>query len=237
MGSVGAVTERERQDGGWDDPGSAAYVDAWDRYAVRAADGPPRRRSRRIIREAAQTILLALVIFVGTQSIVQGREIEGPSMEPNYHPGERLFLNKAVYFHINLHKLAGLVPFIESDNDAAYLFHAPRRGEVIVFHPPFTSPSDLIKRVIGTPGDHVAVRDGAVFVNGQPIAEPYLHDVQTQCASQWCDVVLGPNQYYVLGDNRPNSSDSRLWGPVDSNDVVGKAWFISFPFRDFGRAP
>jgi signal peptidase I len=218
-----------------DDPGSAAYVKAWDRYAAKAS---PKRRQPGLIREAVQTLVVALLIFVGTQTVVQGREINGPSMEPNYHAGERLFLNKAVYFHVNLEKLSQIVPFLDSDNQYAYLFHGPRRGEVIVFHPPFPSHDDLIKRVIGTPGDHVVIRNGVVTVNGQRIAEPYLeHGVRTSCDTGWCDITLRPGQYYVMGDNRSNSSDSRLWGPVQAGSIVGKAWFISFPFSDFGWAP
>lgn len=217
------------------DAGSAVYVDAWDRFA------PPTvvtvRRSRggaRLLREAAQTLVLAFVIFFGTHAAVQGYEVEGPSMQPTYHTGQRVFVNKALYTRAE--KLGRFIPFLKS-GDGRFLFREPRRGNVIVFSPPFPSKDDLIKRVIGEPGDRVVVKDGKVFVNGSQLDEPYLRNVQTFCAGSNCDVTLGPDQYYVMGDNRPNSSDSRIWGPVPGGKVVGKTWLISYPFGEFGWAP
>jgi signal peptidase I len=144
---------------------------------------------------------------------VQGREVRGPSMQPAYHTGQRLFVTR-------------------------YFFSAPNRGDVIVFHPTGPAKDDFIKRVIGVPGDRVVVRNGGVWVNGEALSEPYLAGgIQSACAGRWCDVLLGPNEYFVMGDNRPNSSDSRIWGPVTNSQIVGKAWLLYYPFSEFGLAP
>ncbi len=192
---------------------STPYVAAWDAYAVGAQRSAKRGSILRGVRETVQILVVALLLFAGTRTVVQGREIRGPSMLPTYHTGQRLFVTR-------------------------YLFDEPDRGDVVVFHPPSTADDDYIKRVIGVPGDHVLVRDGHVFVNGQPVDESHLaQGTQTTCAGRWCDVVLGPDEYYVMGDNRINSSDSRMWGPVDDDQIVGRAWLLYYPFSDFGWAP
>ena len=193
------------------DLGSATYVAAWDAHAARIP-AAARRSPLRLVREVAQTAVLALVLFVGTRSVVQGREVHGPSMQPTYHTGQRVFVTR-------------------------YFFHSPRRGDVIVFHPPAVSRDDFIKRVIGSPGDHVVVKDGRVWVNGALLEEPYLPAAQTTCFGRWCDVTLGADEYFVMGDNRANSSDSRSWGPVQRDRIVGKTWLLYYPFSDFGFAP
>jgi signal peptidase I len=91
--------------------------------------------------------------------------------------------------------------------------------------------------VIGVPGDRVAVRDGRVFVNGIELDEPYVARGQSACFTRWCDVTLAPGQFYVMGDNRANSSDSRAWGPVTQGNIVGRAWLLYYPLSEFGLAP
>ena len=204
------VTQTARPSTGFD-PGSAAYVEAWDWYGDRRP-APRSAGGRRLVREALQVALIALVFFVGTRTVVQGREVRGPSMQPTYHSGQRLFVTR-------------------------YFFSDPKRGDVVVFHPPAAGRDDYIKRVIGVPGDHVVVKDGRVFVNGQQVEERYLTGMQTNCFGQYCDVTLDPDEYFVMGDNRPNSSDSRVWGPVKGGQIVGKAWLLYYPFSDFGLAP
>ena len=193
------------------DPGSAAYAEAWDWYGGRHA---PALRSGgfRVVREVLQVALIALLFFVGTRTVVQGREVRGPSMQPTYHSGQRLFVTR-------------------------YFFGRPERGDVVVFHPPAAGRDDYIKRVIGVPGDHVVVKDGRVVVNGQQVEERYLSVAQTSCFGRYCDVTLGPDEYFVMGDNRANSSDSRMWGVVKRGQIVGKTWLLYYPFSDFGLAP
>lgn len=227
------------------DRGEQVFIDAWDAWARES--GPPaaarRRRSALLLaREVVETALLALAIFLAVRTVVQNFRVEGSSMDPTYATGQYVLVNKILYQRVNLSPLARALPFLHLDGEERYLFRGPRRGEVIVFHPPLPStPSsgerDFIKRVIGLPGEHVLIRDGRVYIDGQELVEPYLRNVQTHCGSQWCDVVLGPDQYFVMGDNRGNSSDSRLWGPVSGDKIIGKAWFVYLPFADFGPAP
>src|SRR5581483_5107082 len=103
--------------------------------------------------------------------------------------------------------------------------------------PPIEAQSDLIKRVIGVPGDNVRFIGGAVFVNGQKLEESYAPGY-TKCENErWCDYTLGRDEYFVMGDNRGNSTDSRIFGPVKADRIIGKAWLIYRPLRDFGLAP
>jgi signal peptidase I len=221
---------------------SRPWVEAWDAYALRTGAAASQRRrasTLRTAREIVETGILALVIFLGVRMVVQNFRVEGLSMDPTYRTGQYLLVNKAVFARFDPKELAGLLPFVNGEGEARYLLHGPERGDVIVFVPPLPNRGDrdFIKRVIGVPGDRVSVRDGRVFVNGQLALENYIPGVQTFCGGQWCDVNLGPDQYYVMGDNRGNSSDSRLWGPVPADHIVGKAWLIYLPFSDFGPAP
>jgi signal peptidase I len=156
-------------------------------------------------------------------------------MQPTYHAGQRLFINRIVYARVDLTWLGHLLPFVGGEDGTAYVFHAPRRAEVVVLRAP-SGGDDLIKRVVGVPGDRISVLNGRVLVNGRALAEPYLRSPQTICASRWCDVTLGPDEYYVLGDNRAQSSDSRLFGPVGGDRIIGKAWLIFSPLHDIGFA-
>src|SRR5262249_26720327 len=166
----------------------------------------------RILRELALTVLFAGVIFFGSRAVVQGREVLGPSMAPTYHTGQRLFVLR-------------------------YFFHNPSAGDVVVFHPPVPSKDDYIKRVIAVPGDHIVIHDSRVTINGRPLDEPYLNGITTPCNGRWCDVTLGKDEYFVMGDNRGVSSDSRYWGPVTGDRIVGHAWLLYYPFSDFGLVP
>ncbi len=217
------------------DQGSAAYVKAWDAVAPVAGHGTKVRHSRLLFaRELVETAILAVAIFLAVRAVVQNFRVEGQSMDPTYATGQYVLVNKLLYQKLDFGPFGG----------ERRLFHAPRRGEVIVFHPPLPElpnqggERDFIKRVIGIPGDHVVIKDGKITVNGQELQEPYLKNaVQTFCGGQYCDAQLQQNQYFVMGDNRTNSSDSRLWGPVSGEKIIGKAWFVYLPFDDFGPAP
>ncbi len=175
------------------------------------------------LRELVQAALLATALFLVFHSVMEAREVQGPSMQPNFFTGERLIVNRLDFLQFGGLPFARLFPF-----------GAPRRGDVIVFNPPVPSPDAYIKRIVGMPGDHVQIAGSKVYVDGQQLSEPYLHGARTGCGGRWCDIHLGANQYYVLGDNRGNSSDSRFWGPVASDRIVGSAWLVYFPFKDFG---
>jgi signal peptidase I len=222
--------------------GEPVFIDAWD-AAERAAAPVIAARKRRstllLTRELVETLILALAIFIAVRAVVQNFRVEGSSMDPTYATGQYVLVNKALYARVDLEALSRFLPFIDTDGGDRYLFRGPRRGEVIVFHPPLehSYDRDFIKRVIGLPGDHVQVKDGRVYVNDRELVEPYLRNAQTFCGGQWCDVRLGPDEYFVMGDNRTNSSDSRLWGPVPAANVIGKAWMVYLPLQDFGPAP
>jgi signal peptidase I len=193
---------------GEDTPPFDPLLDA-ESGAVPAAE--PSRRGRRawnVLRETLISAAIVAVVFLGTREVAQGREVLGPSMQPTFHQGQRIFITK-------------------------YLVGSPAHGDVIVFKPPVQSPDDYIKRVIGLPGDHVVVQGGTVTVNGQALAESYVHGQVTSCGGRYCDVTLGPDEYFVLGDNRPDSSDSRFWGPVKGENIRGKAWLRFYPLGDF----
>jgi signal peptidase I len=225
-----------------DDEGSTAYVAAWDAHARRIeGEGERRRRGHnlRLAREIVETGIFALLMFLAVRAVVQNFRVEGLSMDPTYQSGQYVLVNKALYSRLDPGAISDLVPFWQTDDGPRYLFHAPRRGEVVVFEPPVPNGEgrDFIKRVIGVPGDHVEIRNEQVFVNGRLLEESYIEGVRTACFGQWCDLTLGEDQYFVMGDNRPNSSDSRYWGPVTGDKIIGKAWLIYLPFSDFGPAP
>ena len=239
---VPAVDEPHRNGQAPDDPGSAVYVAAWDahiRRTGRVSDRQRRAQNLRLVREVLETVIFALVMFLAVRVVVQNFRVEGLSMNPTYETGQYVLVNKALFSRLNLDAISDRIPFWDSDDRARYLFRPPRRGDVVVFHPPLTNSGDrdFIKRVIGEPGDRVEIRDGRIFVNGTLVEEGYLPPVQTACFGQYCEVRLGADEYYVLGDNRPNSSDSRYWGPVSGDKIIGRAWLIYLPFSDFGPAP
>ncbi|WP_060687054.1 signal peptidase I [Ardenticatena maritima] len=155
------------------------------------------------LRELLETVILTLLIFALVRIPTQTFRIEGSSMLPNFHNGQFLIVNKAVYW-----------------------FREPQRGEVIVFRFSDNPRKDYIKRVIGLPGETVEVRQGQVYINGQPLEEPWKPNPGSYTKTP---ITLGPDEYYVLGDNRNNSSDSHLWGPIHRNRIIGKAWFIYWP--------
>jgi signal peptidase I len=163
------------------------------------------------VREIVETIVLTAVIFVGIRLLVQNFRIEGRSMEPTLHSGEYLLVNKLSYLGPG----------------------EPGRGDIVVFEA-WNQEKDFIKRVIGVPGDTVEVRDGCVYVSGTCLDEPYLDQPTTEAIGP---VTLGPDEYYVMGDNRGNSSDSRAYGPLPGDRIIGKAWVTYWPPEDIGLVP
>lgn len=182
----------------------------------------------RIAREFLEAIVLAAIVFVLIQTSVQNFKVEGSSMDPTLEDNQYLLVNKLVYFKLNPERLSRIIPFWSLDKSSErFAFHPPNRGEVIVFHFPRDPKRDFVKRVVGLPGDQVEIRQGVVYTNGIPLDEPYLTDPGNFSSNR--PVQLGEKEYYVLGDNRQSSNDSRSWGPVPEENVVGKVWVIYWP--------
>ena len=189
----------------------------------------------RVFRELLEAFILALIVFLVIQSSVRNFRVEGSSMHPTLEGGEYLLVNKLVYFPINTYRLSRIIPFWKVDKSAdGFAPRAPERGEVIVFKFPKDETKDFVKRVIGLPGEHVEIRDGGVYIEGEPLAESHANAGETACNGAFCDLTLKANEYYVLGDNRcPGcSNDSRHWGPVPEKNVLGKVWFVYWPFSE-----
>ncbi|GIW12300.1 MAG: signal peptidase I [Dehalococcoidia bacterium] len=190
---------------------------------------------RSAFREIIETILLTLIIFLVVRGLVQPYRVEGTSMEPNLHSGQFLLVNKAIYFHLDPTTLNRLLPFLQWPADQPfYLFQRPERGDVVVFRYPKEPSRDFVKRVIAVPGETVEVRNGVVFVNGQRLDEPYLRD---RASYNFGPEKVPANNFFVLGDNRDNSSDSHVWGMVPSDMIIGKAWISYWPVSSWGLAP
>lgn len=160
-------------------------------------------------RELLEAILPALVIvLVVNIFLAQATRVEGQSMEPNLHNNERLIIEKVSYY-----------------------FHPPRRGDIVVLRRPQRSSEPLIKRVVGLPGETVEIKDGRVFINGEPLDEPYLK----QATWPAMPARLVPEEHvFVLGDNRSFSNDSRAFGMVPFTDILGRAWVRYWPPSGIG---
>ena len=163
---------------------------------------------RPFFREIIVILALAAVIFLLINATIQTSVIQYSSMEPTLDVGQRVLINKVVYY-----------------------FHEPERGDVIVFHPPNSQRSDYIKRIIALPGDIVEVKMGVVYVNGSPIDEPYIKD---QPSYSLHPQTIPENSYFVLGDNRNNSNDSHNGWTVPRQNIIGKAWLSIWPPRQWG---
>jgi signal peptidase I len=198
------------------------------------------KSAARAVREIVETLLLALIIFVAVRALVLNFRVDGNSMVPNLHNGEMLLVNRNVYFHFDENKWLNYIPGVDREGQhTVYLFHPPQRGDIIVFNPPVASEKPYIKRIIAVAGDTVEIKgDGYVYVNGTRLEEPYIQGGITECNVRKCEPIPVPEgKIFVLGDNRRNSSDSRIFGVVDVDDIIGKAWLTYWPLSDFGLVP
>lgn len=209
---------------------------------------PPRRSEeatpteansgRAMVREILETLLFTLLIFFLVRSVVQNFKVEGSSMEPSLHTGQYIMVNRLVYLHIDLSRLPRWLPGVPDQEPLlAYLFHLPRRGDVVVFEYPRDTSRDFIKRVVGLPGETVQVRNNQVLINSVPLEEPYLPDSANRQMGNMSPVKVPQDAVFVMGDNRGNSSDSRNWGPLPLNRIVGRAWFTYWPWQQWGLIP
>ncbi len=163
-----------------------------------------------LVKTAAVMLLIAFIIQT---FLIQTYIIDGISMEPNFHTGEYIIVDKI-----------------------SYKFSPPKRGEVVVFDP-LESPDSYIKRIIGLPGESVKISNRSIYVDNKKLDEPYLSDLaETLTSNQTLDgnsYILHENEYFVLGDNRPNSKDSRSFGAIKISQIRGRALLVFYPFRNF----
>lgn len=159
------------------------------------------------LRDLLTSIVVAFLIIT---FLYQPVRVEGTSMMPELRDQERLFINKF-----------------------EYKFQPIHRGDVVVFHYPLDPVKSYIKRVIAVPGDDVSIEDGQVYVNDKSLKEPYV-PLRYQDERSYPDTVLKADQYFVMGDHRLISSDSRDFGPVNRNLIYGKASFVYWPANDMG---
>lgn len=164
----------------------------------------PRKKSKwgSIFLEIFQTLIMALIFYFLIDSFFPRVRVENISMKPTLQPGELLLVNKL-----------------------SYRLGEPHHGDVIVFHYPGNPSEDYIKRLIGLPGDNIRIENGLVYINNQPMDEPYIA-APPAYNGEW---KVPEDSYFVLGDNRNQSSDSHSWGFVPKDLIVGKALIIYWP--------
>lgn len=184
-----------------------------------------------LIREYGEALLVALVLaFVIRTFVVQAYKIPSESMVETLLVGDHLLASKFAY---------GIkIPFIHS-----YIYRGddPAYGDIIIFEYPNDPSVDYIKRVIGLPGDVITVRDKRLYRNGMPVEEKYIRYEQPNIIEPIRDnfgpVTVPPDKYFVMGDNRDNSLDSRFWGFVDRGAIQAKAWRIYWSWDDKDNSP
>lgn len=183
---------------------------------------------RAVIRETIETILLSLLLFIGIQFAVQTYQVEGASMYPTLAQGQYLLVNKVVYRHLSVGGTDDIAARKddESQGSRIFPFQPPQRGEVIVFNAPSDPTRDFVKRVMGVPGDTVEIRHGRTYINGKRLQEDYA-DLDN--FDEMEAFAVPANSYFVMGDNRRHSNDSRDWGTVPLEYIVGRAWVRYWP--------
>ena len=152
-------------------------------------------------------LIVAVFVLIGV-FIAQPVVVEGTSMLPQLHDGERLLVNKLIYYKFKNVSWGHL-----------------ERGDIVVFWYPREPDKSYVKRVIGLPGETVEVRNGVVLINGQELSETYLDPLYNQSLPNFPAKKIDEHFYFVMGDNRDNSSDSRYWGTVPEKYIYGKAFF------------
>jgi len=162
-----------------------------------------KRRQKSAWREFVETVVLTAIVFLAIRAVAQNYQVEGHSMDPTMHNGEFVIVLKADYW-----------------------FHQPQTGDIVVLKDPEDPSRNFIKRIIGKPGDTVSVHNGFVYLNGQPLHEPYIAQ-QPAYTTQPQKIPQG--YYWVLGDNRNDSNDSHIWGLLPRDYVIGKAWLVYWP--------
>ena len=168
-----------------------------------------------LLREVFEVVVLAVILYFGISFAVQAVHVEGLSMYATLDDNDYLIANKI-----------------------DYRLHAPQRGDIIILRPPSDNSKDFIKRVIALPGEKLLIRDSVVYINGHKLDEPYLPEAWTTFNNWPTDGtdgrVMKANEYFVMGDNRNRSQDSRIFGPIGRDRIDGRAWFRIWPLDHFG---
>lgn len=190
----------------------------------------PSMRIRVLVREVFETVILALLIFLSLHISIQNYRVQGPSMQPTLMEGEYLIVNKIVYLRFNLAKIANIIPFYDREEEPdRFIFHPPRHGSIVIFRSPSQPSKDFVKRVIGVPGDVVEIVQGDVYRNGALLDEPY---VTSRDDASMGPVIVEADGLFVLGDNRSASNDSRDWGILPTENLIGR---VELRFWPLGR--
>jgi signal peptidase I len=164
------------------------------------------------VREIVTTLVPAVILALFIHAfLAQSTIVLGQSMEPNLQSTQRLMVEKVSYW-----------------------LHPPHRGDIVVLRDPTGGPVPLIKRVVGLPGERISIANGHVFVDGRALSEPYLNQITLGEGRSW---VVPPMEIFVMGDNRSNSKDSRYFGPVSLDSVLGHAVFRFWPLNKLGGLP
>jgi signal peptidase I len=175
------------------------------------------------LREYFESIVIAVILALFIRTfVVQAFKIPTGSMEETLLIGDHLLVNKFVFG-----------PSATAAERALLPMGTIKRRDILVFKYPEEPERDFIKRVIGLPGETVTVHSGVISIDGQPLDEPYISAPPTY-ENSW---TLGPDQYFVLGDNRNSSSDSHSWGPLDRHYLIGRAIFVYWPPTLWGTVP
>lgn len=188
----------------YQDPNSFSYLPDSDLEALE----PQPSKIKEFFRELFETLFLAVVLFLVINTLTARVRVDGPSMEPTYTNGNRVIVSKIAY------KIGDI-----------------QRGDVIVFPAPPNPNEDYIKRVIGLPGDEILIMNGEVFVNNIKLDEPYI---SAPPINNMRSTTVPEGNVFVMGDNRNVSSDSRSWGPLPIDDIIGKAVFVYWPLEKIG---
>ena len=192
--------------------------------------------TRVLVREVVETGLLALLVFLAVRASFQNYRVHGHSMDPSLEDGEFLLVGRLEYAQVNVGQLARFIPFLDAaDNEKQDVFHGPQRGDIVILEDPRDPSGDrLVKRVIGLPGEKFEIVNGVVYVNGRQLHEPYITEPWTGSTPP---TVIPPGEYFVMGDNRNNSDDSRFLGLIPRELIIGKAMVSFWPTEKFGLAP
>jgi len=176
-----------------------------------------------LVWEVAQVVILALLMVMVIRNFGQNYRIDGISMEPNFHNGQFLIVNRFAYcpgIHLE-------IPIVNVKLwEKTWCVRQPRRGDVVIFEYPRDISRDFIKRVVGLPGETVEIVGGQVYIDGQLMPEPFGPNPGSYDAPP---ITVGPDEVYVMGDNRNNSSDSHIWGTLPQKLILGKALASYWP--------